>query len=289
MSLRQPKRYPVQFYSWQDKDAPQLSNNDGVIKTILKACLVTGYGDKKGAGWQMPFEDDWRMVLQMPMRTGQPPDIRLENGMVKNAGSHRILGIKNATGLDDAPLASIPILTKDNQHGQEWFVVASDFGFWFYAALSEYSYTKDKSRKHHVLYVGAVSPIKDTIPNYVTTHATNTAGTTGQGATWLSGMSANTSAITNLVTNAKTRLVLTTLMVDELASGGYVGQPLFLENGDKLPAYASLSERFDPKKDTPEQIMLGGRPMLRTPQRYYQTGVNYGARNYYVPLDYWEL
>lgn len=50
MSLRNPVKYPVKYYSWQDDQAPQLSNVDGVIKTILKACLVNGYGSKAGAG-----------------------------------------------------------------------------------------------------------------------------------------------------------------------------------------------------------------------------------------------
>ena len=49
MSLRNPVKYPVKYYSWQDNQAPQLSDADGVIKTILKACLVTGYGSKAGA------------------------------------------------------------------------------------------------------------------------------------------------------------------------------------------------------------------------------------------------
>ncbi len=290
MSLRQPKRYPVKFYSWQDTGAPQLSNNDGVIKTILKACLVTGYGNKEGAAWQMPFEDDYRMVLKMPMRTGNPPDIRLENGIVNNVGSHRICGIAAATGLDDTPLTSTPILTKDAHVGQEWFVVASDFAFWFYARLGENGYA-DKTRKHHVMYVGAVSPMKNELPNYIISSAGNIDALSGRGGAWLYGMnstSININMLNNLITNVKTSLSLATLAVDELESGGYVGQPAFMMTGDRLPIYASLSERFD-QADTLGQISLGGRPMLRTPQRYYQSSLHYGARNYYVPLDYWEL
>ena len=49
---------PVTLYQSTDTDAPQLANAQGSLKTLLKACLVTGYGDKQPLGWAMPFEED---------------------------------------------------------------------------------------------------------------------------------------------------------------------------------------------------------------------------------------
>lgn len=57
MSLLTPERVPVKVYRWDDADAPQLDRSAGCVATIFKACLVTGYGAKEGAGWTMPFED----------------------------------------------------------------------------------------------------------------------------------------------------------------------------------------------------------------------------------------
>ena len=54
------ERVPVKVYRWDDEGAPRVSIGAGDIKTILKACLVTGYGEnenrKEPLGWEMPFE-----------------------------------------------------------------------------------------------------------------------------------------------------------------------------------------------------------------------------------------
>lgn len=55
-SLFQLEQKPVTVYSSADPGAPALTAQAGSLKTLLKACLVTGYGSKPGLGWQMPFE-----------------------------------------------------------------------------------------------------------------------------------------------------------------------------------------------------------------------------------------
>ena len=56
------ERVPVKVYRWDDAGAPQVMSGDGDIKTILKACLVTGYGGnenrKESLGWEMLFENN---------------------------------------------------------------------------------------------------------------------------------------------------------------------------------------------------------------------------------------
>lgn len=55
-SLFQLEQKPVTVFRSSDANAPNLQAVAGSLKTLLKACLVTGYGDKQGLGWQMPFE-----------------------------------------------------------------------------------------------------------------------------------------------------------------------------------------------------------------------------------------
>lgn len=55
-SLFQLEQKPVTVFSSSDAGAPVLTADPGSLKTLLKACLVTGYGSKQGLGWQMPFE-----------------------------------------------------------------------------------------------------------------------------------------------------------------------------------------------------------------------------------------
>lgn len=50
-------RSPINVYKSTDDGAPQLTVANGEIKTLLKAVLCTGYGDKAGEGWNLVYED----------------------------------------------------------------------------------------------------------------------------------------------------------------------------------------------------------------------------------------
>lgn len=59
MSFLNPVNEPVLRFSSTDAGAPQINYNArvaGDVKTVLKACLVTGYGDKASAGWSIANE-----------------------------------------------------------------------------------------------------------------------------------------------------------------------------------------------------------------------------------------
>lgn len=45
------------LYTSYDDNAPVLDFAKGSLNVILKACLITGYGDKVGAGWTLLHED----------------------------------------------------------------------------------------------------------------------------------------------------------------------------------------------------------------------------------------
>ena len=64
----QTTKIPAKVYRSTDKDAPKLDAVAGSLKTLLKACLVTGYGAddsrKEPAGWAMPFENDVSAVFR---------------------------------------------------------------------------------------------------------------------------------------------------------------------------------------------------------------------------------
>lgn len=46
----------VTLFRSTDEGAPKLTASAGSLKTLLKACLVSGYGEKQALGWEMPFE-----------------------------------------------------------------------------------------------------------------------------------------------------------------------------------------------------------------------------------------
>lgn len=64
----QTTKIPAKVYRSTDKDAPKLDAVAGSLKTLLKACLVTGYGEgghlKQPLGWEMLFEESNNAVFR---------------------------------------------------------------------------------------------------------------------------------------------------------------------------------------------------------------------------------
>ena len=58
-----PTKVPVTVYRSTDAGAPELKAEAGSLKTLLKTCLVSGYGGKQGLGWQMHNESGNRAVF----------------------------------------------------------------------------------------------------------------------------------------------------------------------------------------------------------------------------------
>lgn len=55
---------PVTVYRSTDTNAPQLTKTAGSLKTVLKACLVEGYGSQPALGWDMPYENGMKAVFR---------------------------------------------------------------------------------------------------------------------------------------------------------------------------------------------------------------------------------
>ena len=84
MSFLNPTPAPVRLYSHTDSEAPQLPANDwtGALKTILKACLVTGYGGKPGAGWTLREESDNKAIFRAGDPATSPVELEVDSGNI---------------------------------------------------------------------------------------------------------------------------------------------------------------------------------------------------------------
>lgn len=143
MSLLTPERVPVKVYKWDDVGAPKLDKTAGCVSTIFKACLVTGYGDKAGAGWAMPFEDtengvkvfsppespDTNFYLQVSKDTGQQITARVYLNMIDaSTGDLKLqcdtpfkYAVSNATG--------------------KWVLIVSAQGLWFFNEITRQGFS----------------------------------------------------------------------------------------------------------------------------------------------------
>lgn len=79
----QTTRVPVKVYRAIDPEAPQLSTTAGSLKTLLKACLVTGYGTnenrKEPLGWAMPFEEPFKAAFQSQDEISNRHCLKIDN------------------------------------------------------------------------------------------------------------------------------------------------------------------------------------------------------------------
>ena len=285
MSLKQPVQYPVKYYSHLDAGAPQLADADGVIKTILKACLVTGYGTKEGAGWTALFDDAFRIVLRRPLRTGNPPDIKIENGVINGIASHRIIGQDNPTGLDDTvELAAVNLIARDSQALNKWHLVVTDFGFLFAYAMAENGNSNDKQLG--MLYVGSLVGLINDVTGMVASYHKATK-LNGQHPPWSRGFANVDTPLKDLWTNQDylDKSYYQVSGLERQFNSDCIAQKILLaNNGASLPFYTSLALSYTDL--TASEINIDGRPMLRIVNRM---GQDYDSRPYYIPIDYWEL
>lgn len=288
MSLKQPVQYPVKYYSHLDAEAPQLANIDGNIKTILKACLVTGIGDKPSAGWGLLFEDDFRIVLRRPLRTGNPPDIKIENGVIGGTASHRIVSQDNPTGLDDATeLASINLLARDADQKLEWHLIVSDFGFIFCQRRGSNGNDKDRS---NMIYCGELQRFSESQQPLHYFNADNQIKQDGTSPGYSSSLLGNPMLFKNMIsaTSSARKDYLSLNVSETYFDGDYVAQKIIISNTGILPFFVSISSN---QEDLLTKVInIDNRQMLRYVDNVFSYDTTTAVtRAYYIPLDYWEL
>ena len=132
MSFLNPVSEPVLRFSSTDSDAPQLNYADrtaGDIKTVLKACLVTGYGDKAGAGWQIENEEDYTAEFVSPAIAMS--DYKLQINDERNSTHwHYIYNDKLVTPNKNQVDKSISYTDKTNS-ANGWQLLVASKGFYF--------------------------------------------------------------------------------------------------------------------------------------------------------------
>lgn len=96
-------RVPVKVYRWDDPEAPAVKAKKGAIKTILKACLSTGYGGgenrKEPLGWDILFEEDQKACFKSRHPQASGWALGVDDSLYEEAGKNyaKMLLLKNAT------------------------------------------------------------------------------------------------------------------------------------------------------------------------------------------------
>lgn len=136
MSFLNPISLPVKRYSSSDEGAPQLAfYQASTFKNVLKACLVTGFGSKEGAGWTMgaDSENETTLDLRSPHVSMAQDNLRLSAG-----GYNRILlRWTHKTGVSRSQEMYIG-RNYSNEISYGWEMLVTDLGFFFIWDVSQY-------------------------------------------------------------------------------------------------------------------------------------------------------
>ena len=93
---------PVFVFRSTDNDAPILKGEKGSLKTVLKACLVNGYGEKGALGWRILNEDTNTAIFQSNDNTSNKHLLKIDH----DAGTHFVRAT-GGTGLNGSALQNV--------------------------------------------------------------------------------------------------------------------------------------------------------------------------------------
>lgn len=127
---------PVILFTSKDDNAPQLTAEAGSLKTVLKACLVSGYGSKRALGWEMPFETPNVAVFRSASGESNRHYLRVDNSSSKSVRLHpyrEMTGIDAGTGYfgrnRHANYDRFGYIGRDHRNAERWWLVGHDRAF----------------------------------------------------------------------------------------------------------------------------------------------------------------
>lgn len=124
----------VSLFKSTDEGAPKLTASAGSLKTLLKACLVSGYGDKQPLGWEMPFEQGNVAVFRSKSPESNRHFLRIDNNAVRTALMRAYIAMSNidtGTGAFHYPNSyeKFGYIESSRSANDNWWLVGHEHGF----------------------------------------------------------------------------------------------------------------------------------------------------------------
>lgn len=273
MSFLTPVKVPVKVYLSTDKDAPKLDRTPNCVATILKACLVTGYGDKQPAGWSLAFEDNPKGVKVL--KPADSPHKPFVLKLSADTGTTLKPEIYNDT---EQAQTGTPILHFSNRvwsyglnyyrTNGRWMVVACDRAFWLFYEAGQGTLNKNGV----YLYCG------DTAQNTQGERAITMVHTFSWGIVY------GSSEIQAVISNKTTANVRPTSYFDGITnlSANALLSPTFLRHEQEifgLPVFMASNV----KAENYQILTAQGRNFI------CHGHATTNASNAFVPIDHWEF
>lgn len=298
MSFLNPVNEPVLRFKSTDAGAPQINYNArvaGDVKTVLKACLVTGYGDKASAGWSIVNEVNHVAEFVSPAVAMSDYRLGIDDTSASSTTWYYQYQDAQVNPIYNKPVKDMQNIDKVNSKNG-WQLLVTDLGIYFIEVV--YS-TPAADTLARVTYWGQIKSALDVnigkniaffnvgwngqVPNTQEFY-TNSSGSTHY----------SLSNLTSLTFSSANLDMLKTLGVDSNTSVELIS-PLYLHNGGKLTAQQSglllSSVNSSAELVGLKDIVFDGRPAYRVCMSYHHANLpdieNY-ARVFIIFLDYWE-
>lgn len=134
------ERVPVKVYRWDDAGAPKLTTDDGAFKTVLKACLVTGYGEaenrKEPMGWEIHQETETAAYFRSKHEKSSKPYL-LVNGDSSSYYGSILAKFKVSADLQPHVVHNKVTAEGSNslnelycRYRRDWILIGNERGFW---------------------------------------------------------------------------------------------------------------------------------------------------------------
>lgn len=272
----------ARLYQSTDKDAPVFANRANALMLLLKACLVTGYGDKEGAGWQVIESSD--QDTQKDSKTFVAPTITDGFGVKVwgDTGTQmQVQIVQEDTVLAQCATPFYHKLNNSHLHKNKWCVIASDCGFWFFAEQANGNHIP-QDRSGVYLYAGQTQTNHASMRGLYLKH---TGGSWGQGDDdrYSITQNDNTSgqAFGKLRCNNKTYDVnpMSLFTGSQALSDEITLSPMVLAVKDGvfgLPIFGASNN------NTPNQTIMDGHIC-------HSTALHTAANNVFVPIYVWQM
>lgn len=155
MSFLNPVNEPVLRFKSTDAGAPQINYNArvaGDVKAVLKACLVTGYGDKASAGWSIVNEVNHVAEFVSPSTAMSDYRLGVDDSTATKTTWYYQYQDARVNPTYNEPVKSISNITKTSPDNG-WQLLVTDRGFYF---IEIFYHTSAKNTVARITWIGQV-------------------------------------------------------------------------------------------------------------------------------------
>lgn len=297
MSFLNPVNEPVLRFSSTDAGAPQINYNArvaGDVKTVLKACLVVGYGAKASAGWSIVNEVDHVAEFVSPSVAMSDYRLGIDDSGANNTTWYYQFQNTRTNPAYSNPIKSLSYLNKTHA-SNGWQLLVTERGILFIELVQHSEVNKVSSR---ITYWGQVkSAINNASGKNIVFFNVGHNGAIGQPVSFYSatiGIELGSYTATRTSTAATNALSGSTLQADisflDLIGAIYLttdGRDMLI--GELPPMLSRVVNKTSDSYGVTESI-LDGRSVLNVEAGYgnpLPNAYRY-SRSFSVPTDYWE-